>query len=421
MPYSAFCRWLTIFLYMQTCISLGNEKSDLLLQIEKQLWRLLFQMAKGPCDLDALLRQLVYGIPWVALATASESDRQWFSLPTTSSQTAASSLHKIASSSSLPLPQQATPPNPSPAPSTVPPSPVPQAPMTQEGAQPDMDLSPDFEDPVQPSTQVIAPAPVSQDSGEQPMDTRLDFQDALAVNSGAVPEPDSDDGASTISLGDEEAPPYNYTSGMPDIDWNMGDTDEQNEEKGDEYNEQGSTEGMQDVDADMQDTDADGDEEGDGGVGEEEQQCNRGGVDEEEQQSNRAETLPPGGSSPEALVQFPRTSARLGDKKTEKPSSFPPPKAPSKRQRHPGAKHNKDMPDLEQVNDRALRLLLAAGNDYRAPIDVEALDMLMRNFPITEEHQVRFARVNSSKLHITIIWENRYSKRKFPYQVQANM
>jgi len=237
------------------------------------------------------------------------------------------------------------------------------------------------------------------------MDTRLDFEDTPTVNSGAVPEPDYDDGATTISLGDDKAPLYDYTtSGMPNIDWNMGDTDEQNEENGGEYNEQGST-GRKDVDAD-------GDEEGDGGV------------DEEEQQSNRADILPDilplGGPPPEALVQFSRTSAQ-GDQKTEKPSRFPPPKAPSKRQRHPGTKHDKDMPDLEQVNDKALRRLLATGNDYHMPIDIEALDMLMRNFPITEEHQVRFARVNSSKLHIIIIWENRCSKRKFPYQVQANM
>ena len=362
--------------------------------MEKQLWRLLFQIAKGPCDLDALLRELVeYGTPWEALAAAPESDRQWFSLSTTSSQTAASSLHQIASSSSLPLPQQPTPPNPSPAS---------QAPMTQEGAQPDMDLSPDFEDPVQPSTQAIAPALRSRDSGEQPMDTRLDFEDDQTANGGAVSEPDYDSDAKTISLGDEEAPPYNYTNGMPDIDWNMGDTDEQNKEKGGEYSEEGGT-------GEKQDVDAHGDEEGDGGV------------DEEEQPSNRAEILPPGGSPPEAPVQPSRTSTRLGDQKTEKPSTSPPPKAPRKRQRHPRRKRDKDVPDLEQGNEKALRHLLVAGNNYHAPIDVEALDMLMRNFPITEEHQVWFARVDSSKLHIIIIWENRYSKRKFPYQVQANM
>ena len=33
--------------------------------------------------------------------------------------------------------------------------------------------------------------------------------------------------------------------------------------------------------------------------------------------------------------------------------------------------------------------LLAAGNSHSMPIDVEAVDLLMQNFPIIGEHQVR--------------------------------
>lgn len=264
------------------------------------------------------------------------------------------------------------------------------------------------------------------------MDTRLELNDD----------------AKTTPLSSEHSPPSNHTFALLDIDWNMGDTSRQNEERGGEYSEEGRYGGMQDMDVDgdegvdggldegeqrgtggMQDVDADGDEEEDGGVDDEAQRSTRGkqdvdadgdeeedgGVDEEQQKSNHAEV------SPKASDQSSRTSARLGDRKPETPSSFSLPQAPSKRQRRPGTKREKDMPDLEQENETVLRRLLATGNNYRSPIDVEALDMLMRNFPITEEHQVRFVRVDSSKLRITIIWENRYSRRKFPYQVQVNM
>jgi hypothetical protein len=359
---------------MQTSIALGNGKSELLLQTEKQVWRLLFNMAKGSCDLDNLLRELVeYGTPWDALTAAPESERQWFFLSTTTSQVAASSLHQNASSSSLPLPQQSTSPTPSSAP---------QAPMTQEGAHPGMDWSPDFEDPVQPSTQPTAPTPVPEDGGEQPMDTRLDVEDALMVNGGAVPEPEPEPDYGderSISLGDDEDPPY-------DFDHNMGDAGEQNEDQRGQYSEEGCTGGQQD---------AGGDEEGDNGV------------DERGQQNKHPEILPTVGSQPNAPVQPSRTSARLGDKKTERPSIPPPLKAPKKRQGRPGTKCDKNSmsdpegtPDLERLDESAVRRLLAAGDSYRTPIDVEALDMLMRNFPITEEHQVRFAGVDSSRRHI---------------------
>ena len=58
------------------------------------------------------------------------------------------------------------------------------------------------------------------------------------------------------------------------------------------------------------------------------------------------------------------------------------------------------MHSLGPSRETALGRLLAAGKSYTMPIDVEALDKLMQNFPITEEHQVRSAGVDSLKLYL---------------------
>jgi hypothetical protein len=406
---------------MQTCIALGNGKPELLLQVEKLLWSSLFKMANGPCDLDNLLRDLVNTIPWDALAAASESDRQWFALSTNSSQTVASSSHQIASSSSS---QQSMFPIPSPAA----PAPMAQQPL-------DMDLSPDFENPVEPSTLSIALAPVSQDSGEQPMDTRLDFEDDLTMNSGAVPELGDESSAECVSLGEEDDypfefhdspnsyPAYNPTSAIPEIYWNMSDDDEQNKEELGVHSEGGSTEGKQDVDAkdvdvdaenvnvgpkdvdmdvDAEDVDAedvDAEDVDTEDVDAEDVNVDAKDVDAEDDVCAEAmDVHADGHEEGDGLVQPSRTSARLHDPKAEKSSTFPPPKAPGKRQRRPGKKRDKSnisdpegTAGLERVDETALRRILAVGKSYQTPIDVEALDMLMRNFPIMEEHQVRLA------------------------------
>ena len=47
-------------------IALGNGKPQLLLDIEKQVWRMLFQLVEGH-DLNTLLLELVECIPWDTL------------------------------------------------------------------------------------------------------------------------------------------------------------------------------------------------------------------------------------------------------------------------------------------------------------------------------------------------------------------
>ena len=58
---------------IQTGIMLGNQKLQLLLDVVKQVWRMLFQMVEG-CDRDSLLLELVQSISWDALTAALESD-----------------------------------------------------------------------------------------------------------------------------------------------------------------------------------------------------------------------------------------------------------------------------------------------------------------------------------------------------------
>ena len=59
---------------IQTSMVLGNGRSQLLLEMEKQVWQLLFSMVEGS-DHNTLLQQLVKcGIPWDLLAAAPEGD-----------------------------------------------------------------------------------------------------------------------------------------------------------------------------------------------------------------------------------------------------------------------------------------------------------------------------------------------------------
>jgi hypothetical protein len=225
--------------------------------MEKQVWRMLFRMVEGH-DLDGSLLELVESIPWDVLAATPEGDQQWFALSRTSSQIATSSK-QITSSPALTLMQTVS------STQTSPPSPIHQS-LTEEGAQTNMDLRPDFE---------------AQADGENAMDTR----------------PDGGDGGFS-------------RRGKQNLD-------------GEEAN------------------------------------------DVEEQRSNDDDELVPG---PDGIK---RTSTSR-------------PKNALKRKRRLGTKNDKN-----HMPSSALKHLLDAGESYNMPVDVEAVDMLMRNFPITEEHQVR--------------------------------
>ena len=324
-------------------------------------------MVEG-CDLDDLLLELVQNIPWDALAAAPASDRQWFSLSTASlpsSQVATSSLHQISNSTPLATDHDAHPP----------PSTAPQAPMTQERSEFDMDLSPDSEPPAQPSTEMgpssshemasLAESDIAQripPAAEEPMDTADNVEDHPLP----APQPaDLDD--YSISLGGES----------DNVPFMFGIEFNQDQSRGGQQHKEGSTGGMQDLD-------------GDSSVDEQEQR-NSGAremvppVDEEEQRSSGARgTVPPAGSRPDSLRP---TSTRLSDKQKERATPSIPNSAPKNSRRRPGAKGSTSA----SLGERTLSGLLAAGESYSKPIDVEAIDMLMRNFPIIQEHQVCFS------------------------------
>jgi hypothetical protein len=114
----------------------------------------------------------------------------------------------------------------------------------------------------------------------------------------------------------------------------------------------------------------------------------KAGEDEQGQQSNDVEEMvPPTGSRPDAAVEVPRTSPA----KRKTPTSPRAQKyALQKRRRRLRTKDNKNfMLSSGPSGETTFGHLLAAGESSSMPIDVEAVDVLMRNFPIIEEHQVR--------------------------------
>ena len=65
----------------------------------------------------------------------------------------------------------------------------------------------------------------------------------------------------------------------------------------------------------------------------------------------------------------------------------------------PARTSKKPMPNPGQSGEApTLGHLLTAGRSYSVPIDVEAVDKLMQNFSIMEEHQVHCSGVDSLKL-----------------------
>ena len=60
---------------LSTCQMLGNGKPDILIDIEKAIWRVVFILAKGRHDPMPLLRQLCDGLPWDRIKSAKDC---WF-------------------------------------------------------------------------------------------------------------------------------------------------------------------------------------------------------------------------------------------------------------------------------------------------------------------------------------------------------
>ena len=92
-------------------------------------------------------------------------------------------------------------------------------------------------------------------------------------------------------------------------------------------------------------------------------------------------------SLPDSPVRPPRIWACLGEKINE---SYTPTNAQKNRRPHSGTKRKNQKHSSQLLGEKALKNLLTAGESYGKPIDVESVDVLMRNFPIMEEHQVRF-------------------------------
>jgi hypothetical protein len=374
-----------------------------LLDVEKQVWRVLFQMVEG-LDLDGLLLGLVERIPWSVLASAPEGDRQWFALSTTSSQIA-------DSSSSFGALQQTI----SPAPYSTPPE-ASQALNNQTGAQTNMDESPlqtpallqadkDVPMDIQADAAGHSPAPSSTPpEASQALNNQTGSQtnmDESPLQTPALPQADEDVpmDIQADAAGDSPAP----SSTPPDA------SEALNNQTGPQTNMDESplqTPALPQVDEgvpmDIQ-ADAAGHSTVNGNlVPEKDFEAARGGIDkasdevmnEQEQQSNHVdEMVAQTESQCDAAVQSTKTP-RL------KRTSTPPKKALKKRQRH--LDHEDYMPSSELSRETALDHLLAAGETYSRPIDVDAVDMLMRNFPITEEHQVCCAGYISLKPYLII-------------------
>jgi hypothetical protein len=271
----------TSFWLDQISIALGNGKPQLLLDMEKRVWHLLFQMVEGR-DLDGLLQELVECIPWNELRGAPEGDRQWFALSTMSSQMATSSKNPVQTTNQF---------------------------LPTAGSQ----------------------ARVGQSANTHPDGTAQTNED-LSPNSMDI---GADGGAQT----NKDSSPNSMDIGA---------------DGGAQTNEDSSPNSM--------DTHADG-----------------GAQTNLDSRFNTMDTRPDG------MVPRTRSQSRTSLKGT---TTSPQRSGLKKRHRHLGRKKYMASPELSGETD--LGHVLAAGGSKSMPIDVEALDMLMRNFPITEEHQVRY-------------------------------
>ena len=92
-----------VMLSISTC--LGNSKPQLLLDVEKEIWKTLFSLASGTIDPFDLLRQLSDMLPWNDIHATSSTDSQWFNLSLASS----ARIEPLDLSATLPDISQASP------------------------------------------------------------------------------------------------------------------------------------------------------------------------------------------------------------------------------------------------------------------------------------------------------------------------
>ena len=67
---------------ISTAISLGNRKPQVVLEVERCIWKALFALVAGGQDSCNALRQLSGSLPWNHLENAviSDEERSWFHL-----------------------------------------------------------------------------------------------------------------------------------------------------------------------------------------------------------------------------------------------------------------------------------------------------------------------------------------------------
>ena len=59
---------------------LGNRKTDLTIEVEKAIWKVVFSLAKGRLDPAQLLHRLCQDLPWEKIIAAKDSavECHWF-------------------------------------------------------------------------------------------------------------------------------------------------------------------------------------------------------------------------------------------------------------------------------------------------------------------------------------------------------
>lgn len=59
---------------------LGNKKPESIVEVEKAIWKVVFELSEGHLDPAQLLLNLYDNLPWEKMASLSEDDLRWFDL-----------------------------------------------------------------------------------------------------------------------------------------------------------------------------------------------------------------------------------------------------------------------------------------------------------------------------------------------------
>jgi hypothetical protein len=67
---------------ISTSIMLGNAKTDLILEVERVIWKIVFALASGTLEPNQLLLRLEGDLPWLQIESEARSVNRchWFQL-----------------------------------------------------------------------------------------------------------------------------------------------------------------------------------------------------------------------------------------------------------------------------------------------------------------------------------------------------